>query len=202
MIVGKATNEATRLLSQAPSSLAFATILAALALLLASCGGGDDGDDNTLSPSPTRRSSPTRASVASASASPVTTDIGMELDEFVIRPKQTRARPGTINFQINNAGEVAHEFVVIKSDLPIAQLPRLAGDTGVDENDLDVEGRLEDPLDAGADDELSLDLEVGQYVLICNLAPNGESHYLNGMYTRFEVRTDAPLSTATATPTP
>lgn len=126
----------------------------------------------------------------------------MELDEFVIRPNQTRARPGTINFQLNNAGEVAHEFVVIKSDLPVAELPRLTGDTGVDENDLDVEGRLEDPLDAGADGELSLDLEVGQYVLICNLAPNGESHYLNGMYTGFEVRTDAPLSTATATPTP
>ena len=126
----------------------------------------------------------------------------MELDEFVLRPTRTRARPGTINFQLTNAGEVPHEFVVIRSDLPTAELPRLPDDAGVDESELEVEGRLEDPLDPGADGELNLALEAGQYVLICNLAPNGESHYLNGMYTAFEVRTDAPLSTATPTPTP
>jgi uncharacterized cupredoxin-like copper-binding protein len=124
----------------------------------------------------------------------------MELDEFVIRPKQTRARPGTINFVLTNAGEVPHEFVVIKSDLATADLPRLPDDAGVDESDLDVEGRLEDPLDPGAEGELSLDLDVGKYVVICNLAPNGESHYLNGMYTAFDVRTDVPLSSATPTP--
>ena len=194
-MVEEATTRPTRRWSRRQTLLASA----ALALLLAACGG--DGDDTgTVTPSPTRSSSPTRTSVASASASPITTSAEMELDEFVIRPKQTRARPGTINFVLTNTGEVPHEFVVVKSDLPTAELPRLPGDAGVDESDLDVEGRLEDPLDPGADGELSLDLEVGKYILICNLSPNGESHYLNGMYTAFDVRTDIPLSSATPTP--
>ena len=125
----------------------------------------------------------------------------MELDDFVIRPVQTRARPGTVNFQVTNAGEVEHEFVVIRSELPPAELPRLPGEEGVDESDLDVEERLE-PLEPDAEGELSVDVDVGDYVLICNLAPSGESHYLNGMYTSFEVRTDVALTTGTATPTP
>jgi uncharacterized cupredoxin-like copper-binding protein len=125
----------------------------------------------------------------------------MEVDDFVIRPDQTRARPGTINFQVTNAGEVEHEFVVVNSDLPAAELPRLPGDAGVDEGELDIEGRL-DPVEPDGEDELSLELDTGEYILICNLAPGGESHYLNGMYTTFEVRTDVPLSSATGTPTP
>ncbi|HEV8574130.1 MAG TPA: hypothetical protein VGR43_05415, partial [Dehalococcoidia bacterium] len=56
------------------------------------------------------------------------------------------------------------------------------------------EGRLE-LVNAGEEAELSVKLAAGEYVVICNLAPNGESHYLNGMYNGFEVRTDAPLNT-------
>jgi hypothetical protein len=125
----------------------------------------------------------------------------MELDEFVIRPDQTRARPGTVNFRVTNAGEVEHEFLVIRTDLPTAELPRLPGDEGVDEADLDIAGRV-DAIAPGGEGEVSVDVELGDYVLICNLAPNGESHYLNGMYTGFEARSDVPIATASPTPTP
>lgn len=195
--MGKHLIQITRRRTTSRGLLAVIGIVAALGLLLASCGGnGDEDGTSTRSPTPTRRASPTRTA-ARASASPITTGVEIELDEFAIRPKQTRALPGTINFQISNVGEVPHELVVVKSDLPVAELPRLPGDAGVDEDGLDVEGRLDEPLDAGADGELSLDLEVGQYIVICNLSPNGESHYLNGMYTGFEIRTDAPQSSPT-----
>jgi uncharacterized cupredoxin-like copper-binding protein len=200
MMVGQGTTETTRRQTRARVALAGSIVVGVLALLIASCGGDGDDTSATLTPSPTRGPSPTRTSVARASATPNITGIAMQLDEFVIRPNQTRALPDTINFVIENAGEVPHEFVVIKSDLKIAELPRLPGDEGVDESNLDVEGRLEEPLESGAEGTLSLDLEVGKYILICNLAPNGESHYLNGMYTAFEVRTDVPASTATPTP--
>jgi hypothetical protein len=187
-----------------------AVFTAALALIgsviIAACVGDGDGDDagngdGGPTPSPTRQQTPRTTLSPTPTASPVETAVGMELDDFVIRPDQTRARPGTVTFLISNTGEVEHEFVVIRSDSPAAELPRLPEDAGVDESDLDVVGRL-DPVEAGGEGEVSVDVDEGDYILICNLAPNGESHYLNGMYTGFEVRPQAPVSTTTATPTP
>jgi uncharacterized cupredoxin-like copper-binding protein len=121
----------------------------------------------------------------------------MELDEFVIRPNATRARPGTVVFQVTNAGELTHEFLVIKTDLPRAALPR-ADSRGVDEEQVDVVARL-DPIAPGESAELEVQVDEGLYALICNLFADGVSHYLSGMYTGFEVTPTAPPP---ATPTP
>ena len=105
-----------------------------------------------------------------------------------------------MTFQVTNAGEVPHEFVVIKSDLPIAQLPRLGGEEGVDEDEVEIVGRLE-PIDPGQTGILIAEMDNGKYVLICNLASGGESHYLNGMYEQFTVG-DLPGQPAVVTPVP
>jgi hypothetical protein len=176
--------------------------LAALAVL-AACGGGDEDQDQDTEATPTatrtRGPSPTQAPTARPTEVLSSTSIGITLSDFTVQPNQTRAQPGMINFQIENVGEVDHELVVVKSDLAIATLPRLPDNAGVDEDQLDVVGRS-DPIGPGEEGEFSLELEVGKYVLICNMAPNGESHYLNGMYTGFETRTDVPQATTTATP--
>jgi hypothetical protein len=39
---------------------------------------------------------------------------------------------------------------------------------------------------------VSVPADAGKYVLICNLFAGGESHYLEGMYTAFEVTPTAP----------
>lgn len=121
----------------------------------------------------------------------------MEITEFVIKPSVTRARPGTVIFKVRNSGAVTHQFLVIRSDLPIAELPRKAGNTGVDEKQLDVVGRIES-IASGSEAEVSVPVETGQYVMICNLYAGGVSHYLSGMYQAFEVTQSAP---APATPT-
>ena len=184
----------SRVIPLGRAAVALAALAAIVAAVGACGGGGDGGADATPTRSPTRAASSTRTTRTSPTVSPTETVVGMELDDFVIRPEQTRARPGTIIFRVRNVGEIAHEFVVIKSDLSIAELPRLLDDAGVDESELDVEDRLE-LVNAGEEADLSIDLGVGKYVVICNLAPNGESHYLNGMYNGFEVRDDAPLNT-------
>jgi uncharacterized cupredoxin-like copper-binding protein len=181
-----------------------ASILAAIGLIT-SCGGGD-GDDEPAEATPTatrtRGPSPTtRAATATPSEPPATANIDIELDDFVIRPNQSRAQPGTIIFNIQNVGELEHELVVVRSDLDTAELPRLPDNAGADESELDVVDRS-DPVPPGEEAELSLELDVGKYILICNLAPNGDSHYLNGMYTSFEVRTDVPRATTTEVATP
>ena len=182
-----------------------AIIALAIALTGAAVACGDD-DGNT----PTQKATPTPSATATMgpddatptpTAAPATTEAGMELTEFVIAPDRTRARPGTVIFKPRNTGELTHQFLVIRSDLPIAELPRKPGDTGVDETQLDVVGRI-DAINPGESDEITVPVELGNYVLICNLFAAGTSHYLSGMYTSFEVTLTAPDPLETVRPSP
>jgi uncharacterized cupredoxin-like copper-binding protein len=123
----------------------------------------------------------------------------IEVREFVIAPEKTRARPGTVIFKVRNSGEITHQFLVIRSDLPAAQLPRKPAEGGVDETQVDIRGRI-DSIPAGESAEVSVPVETGKYVMICNLVSGGESHYLTGMYRLFEVTPTAPDPLATAHP--
>jgi hypothetical protein len=166
--------------------------LVTVAGLTVACGDDDDGGTATTeaTPSPTATRLPFEPT-PSPTPPPTTTEAGMELREFVIAPDRTRARPGTVIFKPRNAGELTHQFLVIRSDLPIAELPRKPGNTGVDETQLDVVGRI-DAILPGESDEVTVPAELGDYVLICNLFAEGKSHYLSGMYNSFEVTLTAP----------
>jgi hypothetical protein len=118
-----------------------------------------------------------------------------------IQPDQTCARAGTVTFQVRNEGEETHEFLVIRTDVEKDPLPRLPGDDGADESQLDMVGRV-NPVDPGTGDQVWVDVEDGQYVLMCNLVSDGESHYLNGMYNEFEITSMAPLDTDTPAASP
>ncbi len=166
-----------------------AFVIALLAITLAACGG--DGNDTTPTPSASASRSATPDGSATPEPSPATTEAGIELDEFVIRPDTTRARPGTLVFTVRNAGDVAHQFVVIRSDLPAAQLPRRENNRGADEAELDVVDRIE-TIAPGDEADLNVAVEEGQYLLICNIVAGETSHYLSGMYTPFAVEATAP----------
>ena len=172
-------------------------IFTAIVAFTIACGG-DDAGEGTLTPTATEAE--TDASVTPtpdtdvgtpAPAGTATLTSGdIELDEFVIRPGLTRARPGVVTFNVSNAGELTHEFIVIESDLHIAELPRAEDDLGVDESQLDIVGRIEN-IAPGASSEVSLNLDNGNYILICNIVGD-KSHYITGMYNRFTVSNDAP----------
>lgn len=172
---------------------------AALALLVVAGACGDDDDSGTPTASvsasetaePSGDSSPTSTpaldeGTPSPTPQPVDTDATIDLTEFAIQPQRTSAMPGTVTFHVRNTGELTHELLVIRTDLPHAQLPRRDDLLGADESQLDIVGRI-DPIEPGDDADLTLDLERGSFVLICNLASDSTSHYLSGMYDRFEV---------------
>lgn len=176
--------------------------MVALTLLFAACGDDDDGGqtataepsaDGSPSLAPSESPSPTDGQTdgsPSPSPEPSDTDATIVLKEFAIDPERTSAKPGTITFQVHNEGELTHEFLVIRTDLPHAQLPRLDDGLGADESQLDIVGRI-DEVAPGDDDEATLTLDSGNYVLICNLHTDSVSHYLSGMYDRFTVSDDA-----------
>ena len=122
---------------------------------------------------------------ASCAAAEPQVDVGKgqiraDLREHVISLTSTEVRAGTVTFQVRNGGSIAHDFIVIKTDLAPDKLP-------VDANTQKArdEGRVGgvDELAPGTTANLRLDLAPGHYVIICNVP----THYQLGMRTELRV---------------
>lgn len=108
--------------------------------------------------------------------------VDVSFQAYSIVPNHTSIKTGTITFNVkNDAGQVLHQFIVVKSDTPANQLP-LGADGKVDESQLTILGRL-DKVDVGQSGTLSVALVPGHYVLFCNVV----GHYQLGMHTDFSV---------------
>ena len=140
------------------------------AVLLVSCGG--DGDNGG--------STETGGTVA------------VTLQEWAVVPAEASVAAGDVTFEIENKGQETHEFVVIKTDLGALDLPT-EDDGSVSETGegMEVVDEAED-IPAGESVDLTVSLEPGHYVLICNILEEEEdgeheSHFQMGMRTDFEV---------------
>lgn len=152
------------------SGLLFAALLAGA---LVACG-----DDNEEIPSAARTA--TREAQGGGAVAPTT--INAALNEFSIRVDMSSASSGEVTFRIRNEGSIPHEFVVLKTDLPEAQLP--VEDSEVNEEAAGIEAIDEqEEFGAGGTETLTVDLDPGRYVFICNVS----GHYQLGMHTSFTV---------------
>jgi uncharacterized cupredoxin-like copper-binding protein len=130
-----------------------------------------------------------------SSASPTTgggdaTTIAVTLQEWAVVTASDTAPSGDVTFDVTNDGpEDIHEFVVIKTDLDAGDLPTDA-DGVIDEagEGMDVKDEIED-IPVGETQSLTVALDAGNYVLVCNIwdPDEGEAHYQMGMYTPFSV---------------
>ncbi len=107
--------------------------------------------------------------------------IRVTLDEYSIRLTQGSIVAGLQTFSVTDRGQIAHQFLVLRTnrppdDLPVAKngIVRL-GSKGIDEV---AELELVTP---GSREELPVRLRPGPYALICNIA----GHYASGMHTGF-----------------
>ncbi len=90
---------------------------------------------------------------------------------------------GKITFHITNQSDATtHEFVVFKTDLAEDKLPVDEGEVNEDADSLDHIDEVED-IEAGKTKDLTVDLEPGHYVLICNIT----GHYQMGMHATLQV---------------
>jgi uncharacterized cupredoxin-like copper-binding protein len=141
---------------------AFVACAVVVILLLPACGG----DDNT---------------------------VAATLQEFAVSADPASVAAGSVTFDVSNDGpDDVHEFVVIATDLGPTELP-VDEDGAVDEGGegIEVVDEIEE-IPVGESRSLTVDLEAGNYVLICNILqeePNGtlEAHYSEGMRTGFTV---------------
>lgn len=162
-------------------------VLAGLALV-AACGDDDDGNGG--------------GNGNGDGNGGATVDI--ELREWAVAADPTSVSAGSVTFNIENTGpDHPHELVVVRTDLAADALPTHENGA-VDEEAADIE-IVDEVEDIAVDDTatLTVDLEPGSYVLICNIVEGEEghemeddvgedhqdvgSHYQLGMHTAFTV---------------
>jgi uncharacterized cupredoxin-like copper-binding protein len=118
------------------------------------------------------------------------TTVNVTLQEWAVVPDSDTAPAGEVTFSVTNDGpDDVHEFVIVRTDLAPADLP--TDDTGaVDEagEGVEVIDEIED-LAVGDTQEVTVDLEAGSYVLLCNIysADEDEAHFAEGMRVAFDV---------------
>ena len=162
-------------------------------LVLAGCASSparSPSGSARASAAPTRVATPVPAATATATAATGANSVDVTVMEFNVKTSVAEASAGDVTFKVTNEGpDDQHEFVVIKTDLRPGNLPtKNNGSVDEDGEGIEVIDELEE-MDVGATDELTVSLQPGAYVLICNVydAEENEAHYQEGMRTAFTV---------------
>ncbi len=140
----------------------------------------------------TPATTPAATSSTSTSKTPsAQSQVDVTLVEYRVAPKVTSVPAGSVTFNAKNIGTTQHTLVVVKTDAGPTALPTkadgsydgtAAGATVIDQVQ---------PIDPQGSGSLTVNLQPGHYVLICNVVQttNGQtvSHYAQGMATDFTI---------------
>jgi uncharacterized cupredoxin-like copper-binding protein len=158
---------------------AILTVLAALLMVGAACGGDDAGGG--LAPAHEFEGSPLPEGLElpPQGASPVT----VRLREWEVLPLSTGVVAGPVYFLVDNVSPATvHELIIIETDDEPEDLP--TEDGAVDESAVDVAERVPG-VDPRSGRSTVVNLRAGDYVLICNIVEETDagtvSHYEMGM---------------------
>jgi uncharacterized cupredoxin-like copper-binding protein len=119
-------------------------------------------------------------------------EVNVVVSEFIVEPEQESVDAGEVTFVVDNQGGDIHEFLVVDADsaddLPVDDDGAFDEAAFGEDNVLD---EVED-IESGDTAELTLDLDAGTYVLLCNVVEEEdtgelESHFAEGMHTTFTV---------------
>ena len=119
-------------------------------------------------------------------------EVNVVVSEFIVEPDPESVDAGEVTFVVDNQGGDIHEFLVVDAasadDLPVDD------DGAFDEAAFGEDKVLDEveDIESGDTAELTLDLEAGTYVLLCNVVEEEEtgeieSHFAEGMHTTLTV---------------
>jgi len=139
----------------------FKAVPVALFLTVATAGCGGDSNDG---------------------ANATSNNITGTLHEWVVEVDATTAAAGDVTFTMTNEGTIGHEFLVVKTDIPVGEIP-LDGDHFAEPTDgIEVINEIGE-FAKGTTESLTVNLTPGTYQLVCNLP----AHYKAGMHISFKV---------------
>ncbi|MDX8510365.1 hypothetical protein [Mesorhizobium captivum] len=110
---------------------------------------------------------------------------GLDLSKATmgVRASRSSAPAGAVSFEVTNTSkDTVHEMVVMHLKDPAQPLPYVGSDAKVDESKADARGEVPE-LKPGKSGKLTVTLEPGKYLLICNQP----KHFAAGMWAPFEV---------------
>jgi len=109
--------------------------------------------------------------------------------EFHLRLSAPNGKAGKITFTVKNAGRLAHQFLVLKSNLAAGRLPLKGTTVNVAKAGKLVGGISGAGLKAGASKTITLSLPAGRYVFFCPLTDRagGKPHFLEGMIKKLTI---------------
>jgi uncharacterized cupredoxin-like copper-binding protein len=98
--------------------------------------------------------------------------------EWSLKPVPVSVKPGQVTFVLKNAGKLAHELVVLKTNIAPGKLPT----KGTKATEPGRVGKIPS-IKPGGTKRVTLNLKAGKYVLICNVP----AHYKSGQRSAFRV---------------
>jgi len=162
-------------LTSRPAAIAgAATLLVVAAVGLSACGSSSSSGSTATSTPASTTSPATTAATTGATSIPVT------LTEYKIKPATTSAPAGHVTFDVTNAGQMKHQFTIIRTTKSAATVL-----SKQNPND-DIPGARGEiaSIAPGASKTLVIkNLKAGHYAIVCALP----GHYQAGMYTDFTV---------------
>jgi uncharacterized cupredoxin-like copper-binding protein len=156
-----------------------AIVLASLSLIVAGCGAAATPGltFRPISPAPVAAPSPTAVPSVAPTTSVVTGGT-IVLSEWKVDTAST-IKAGKSTFTISNAGTIAHELLIFKSDkAPSAYPTDAAGDIVEDGAGVDLSSDG-DNIDPAGSQTRSVTLAPGTYLFVCNIP----GHFKSGMFT-------------------
>ena len=161
-------------MSRPAAIAAAAALLVAAAVGLSACGSSSSSSSTATSTPASTTSPATTAATTGATSIPVT------LTEYKIKPATTSAPAGHVTFDVTNAGQMKHQFTIIRTTKSAATVL-----SKQNPND-DIAGARGEiaSIAPGASKTLVIkNLKAGHYAIVCALP----GHYQAGMYTDFTV---------------
>lgn len=120
------------------------------------------------------------AAPAGAAGAPQTVTVVLadtDADHMTLQVDRTHLKPGPVTFAVTNRSQdQIHEMLVLRTDAAGQPLPYDSKDEKVIEENTQDLGEVAD-LDPGKGGTLTLDLQPGHYLLICNQP----GHFMHGM---------------------
>lgn len=124
---------------------------------------------------------------APSAASQSSTTVQVVEENYAILMSRSSVPAGQVQFDLKNEGPDQHEFVIFKTDLAPDNLPVQNGQVNENASSL-TKIEEQDQYPSGDTRTLTVNLDPGHYVIICNLV----GHYQQGMY--YELTVTGPSS--------
>jgi uncharacterized cupredoxin-like copper-binding protein len=109
--------------------------------------------------------------------------VHVTIGEYVIALEPATVHSGRVTFLVTNTGLKGHEFVILRSRVGVAHLPLDGDEVQEDSSAARNVGEI-GRIASGQTKRLTLTLQAGRYVAICNYP----GHFHHGMHANLRVR--------------